>query len=587
MYIKHDLLPAQKSRKHNLNETIDLYPIASELYNEFFRMGIIDRMKEIPQLGVIKVKKKLNKSRYDYVMLQLYLHQLIRNNIQQSLKLSYSNYIKAKEFDRKIDFINKQFTPSLADIMQTLSLVYNIGHFYNTFTASRAVVMMASEDITFKDMIIKSSEDIQYRELVNKLLLEKNYQRFHLINSILILEHCNQELPSVKLAKELLYAYLNENFLPEDSKLRYAFDVFRKVRTLSYMAYDLQIADTPITIDIANKKAMITLVKEWLSEYNNTVSSNHLVNSISKLLDDTVYNENSNAICYFRISRKIVGELEEKHSFGEVDYYADLFLDKGSVLNSSYSHRRDYIEEQILKLTFTRENRNISSELLDNLERLNNTRVGYYDRHSGEQTIVISIKKSCTYEQKLVAALKVVKATVSAMRKIEDISSCDSKYILCTKFLLFYLFRENPTVIIPTVDEKKCVFCTRGKNSRIKEIERLLNGCVGNENQKHECNFMLEILKEDSINDTSITVPASILVYDKAAVGRKLSEFDGIIIHPLRKKEQIIFLEAKNFLHSPSEGKSCLIDKFKELDITYKDEDIEIRNSNAVMKFSI
>ena len=36
--------------------------------------------------------------------------------------------------------------------------------------------------------------------------------------------------------------------LPEDSKLRYAFDVFRKVRALSYMAYDLQIANIPIMI---------------------------------------------------------------------------------------------------------------------------------------------------------------------------------------------------------------------------------------------------------------------------------------------------------------------------------------------------
>lgn len=94
MDIKHNLLPAQKSRKYNLKETIDLYPITTELYNELGRIGIIARIKDIPQLGVIKVKKKLNKSRYDYVMLQLYLHQLIRKNIQQNLKFSYSNYIK-------------------------------------------------------------------------------------------------------------------------------------------------------------------------------------------------------------------------------------------------------------------------------------------------------------------------------------------------------------------------------------------------------------------------------------------------------------------------------------------------------------
>ncbi len=48
MDIKHDLLPAQKSRKYNLKETIDLYPITTELYNELGRIGIIDRIKDIP-----------------------------------------------------------------------------------------------------------------------------------------------------------------------------------------------------------------------------------------------------------------------------------------------------------------------------------------------------------------------------------------------------------------------------------------------------------------------------------------------------------------------------------------------------------
>lgn len=207
--------------------------------------------------------------------------------------------------------------------MQMMSIVYNIGHFYNTFTASRAVTMMATQDTAFKNMVINASKDTDYQTMVNDLLVDQNYQRFHLTNSLLILEHCNTELSSVKFAKELLYAYLNERNLSENSKLRYAFDVFRKVRTLSYMAYDLQIANTPITIDIANQKAINVLLKEWLSEYNNSISSNHLVDSISKLLDDTVYNENSNAICYYKISRKIVSKLEAVPSFENADYYSD------------------------------------------------------------------------------------------------------------------------------------------------------------------------------------------------------------------------------------------------------------------------
>ena len=400
--IKHNLLPSQKKRAYRLNASIDIYPIAQELIDELSRIGITERLKEVPQLGVIKVRKKLKKSRYDYVMLQLYFHQLIKNNIQSSLKFTYNNYIKPKEFFDDIDFINKKFMPSLGDIMQVISIVYNIGHFYNTFTASRAAVLMANQDVTFKNIIENALSDDRFKTIVNKLVEEKNYQRFHLVNSLLVLSKCDQNLSSVKFATELLYAYLREDLLPTDSKLIYAFEVFRKVRKLSYMAYDLQIANTPITIDIANKTAMNSLLKEWLSEYNNTISSNHLMNSISKLLDDSVYNENSNAICYYKISRKIVSELEKIKTFEHSDYYSDYFVSKHIVLNVTYSHRRDYLDKQILKLTFSQSDRNISFTLLQDLERLNNTRVGYYDRHTGEQTIVVSLKSSCSYEQKRV-----------------------------------------------------------------------------------------------------------------------------------------------------------------------------------------
>ena len=142
-------------------------------------------------------------------------------------------------------------------------------------------------------------------------------------------------------------------------------------------------------------------------------------------------------------------------------------------------------------------------------------------------------------------------------------------------------------VIKPTLDDKKCVFCTRGKNSRIKEINALLKEYTGTDDQRHETNFMLDILNEDIINDTSITIPASILVYEKDAVGRKLCELDGIIIHPMRNKNQIIFIEAKNTTNKPAYGKKCLKEKFDTLRIAYTPESIEIINHDALMKYTI
>ena len=94
--IEHNLLPKQVPRKRNLNVKIDLYDYAAELYEELAQIGIIERTKTIPQLGIIKADKHLRKTRYDYIMLQLYFHQLIKKNLQDKLRFTYNN--KVNEF---------------------------------------------------------------------------------------------------------------------------------------------------------------------------------------------------------------------------------------------------------------------------------------------------------------------------------------------------------------------------------------------------------------------------------------------------------------------------------------------------------
>ena len=149
------------------------------------------------------------------------------------------------------------------------------------------------------------------------------------------------------------------------------------------------------------------------------------------------------------------------------------------------------------------------------------------------------------------------------------------------------MFDENPVVIKPTINRDKCVVCTRGKNARIKELQSLLKNSIGNGDENHEVEFLLSQISDDPTNDTTITIPASIIVYQKDAVGRKLSEFDGLIIHPMRKSNQIIFLEAKNRDRKPSFGKNCLIEKLDKFVFEYVSDDIKIVDYDAFWKYSI
>ena len=586
MTIEHTLLKKQKQKKPSLTVRVDLYPLATDLYNELDTLGIIQRMKAVPQLGAIRVSKKLKKSRYDYMLLQLYFHQLIKKNLQSALNFTYNNSIKSLEFRNGLKYMegyNKE--PSVGDLLQVLTIAYNIGHFYNTFAASRAAVIFANENDRFKKAIIETSEDIRYQQTTEKILMNANYQRYHLLNSLLVLQRCDQKKFVIQLAEEIIYAYINESELNPESKLHYVFDVFRSVRNVAYIAYDLQIAKIPLTIDICDSNSLVILFRELLSVYNDNSSTTRLVEAMIKLLDDTVYNKENDAICYYMVSSNIVKKLQQETSQGEIDYFA-LWENSESVFNISYSQHRDYIQSGILKLTFEAKDRKRSQRLFSELAHTNGVRAGYYDRNNGRQTLVISLKKKCDHKVKV--AFRVLKIVVKNLKAFPEIEPCNSWYLLTSKFFLFYLMNEMPVVIKPTtVSPEVCVLCTKGRRKRVDVIEALLRPPKGNEDDIHEVENLCNVLKKDLKNDICISLPASIVVYKKEKQGKMLCEFDGMIIFPNRSRRQVVFLEAKNTASKPMYGKNCLIKKLKNLKIDFDPAAIEVCGKDAVLFYDI
>lgn len=580
--IEHNLLPKQRLQKKNLNVSIDLYDYTYELYKQFISKGIIERVQEVPQLGLIRVNRKLSKSRYDYIMLQLYLHKIIREDLNSDLQISYNNKINLNDFMDNPIKINKKKRPTVGDLLQMLTLVYNIGHFYNTFTSSRAVIMYANEDEIFKNELIRSSKDKRFQKVAKMYIENRNYHRLHLLNSILILEMLDQKLDSVRFAQELLYAYINKEYLSSDNKLNYIFETFKKVRDISYIAYDLQISNTPLIIDLCDRKALGIILRELLSFYNDQKYMEELFKSTAKLLDDTIYNENSNAICYYQISKKMFRNLENNNN--NLIYY-DLWNAKNSILNKKYSQARDYDDDEILKLTFESDEKTIAQKLLYELEHTNNIRVGYYDRYSGEMTILVSIKKRCLDKKNI--AFKVLNIVVKYLRKIKNHRLYDTRFLLVTKFFLYYFFNENRVHLEPTIDNHVCVVCTRGNISHINELNRLLKNNVGTEDDQHEVEFIVRCLRDDGKNDVCITVPSSIVILEKDNKVRKICEFDGIIIYPNRKENQIILLEAKNTSKSPSYAKKCLFKKLDTLKFDYNEKQIITDRFDSILKFEI
>lgn len=573
--IKFELEQGRKNR--NKTVEIDLYACASELYEELDEMGIIDRIRKVPQLGTMKVNKRNRKSRYDYVMLQLYLHQVIKKELKTKLEFSYGTGVNGLLTEK----LNKNEKVSVGDIVQILVIIYNIGHFYNTFTASKAVTEYATQNNLFKQMLINESQDQRYQELAQKLIEKKEYNRLHLLNSYLILERCNNQKISVRIAKNILLAYINES--EQDEKTKYIFRLFKNIRTVSYIAYDLQVSNTPLIFDIGDEKKLSIFFNELLAEYNDKEPCQKLVEMMVKLLDDTLYFKEVNVINQNTIMKKIVRKLEKDHK--NEKYFEDYFLDSESVLNRKYSVETDYDNENMLKLTYAKEQLLLAEEVIRKLDKLENVRIGTYIRNNGEKTIIVAIKRNCDDKMKIKAAYKIMKYVANIQKN--NVNMADEKYLMIVKYFLYYLFGCRNLAIKPTIDEEMCSLCNSGYKKRIVNLRRYLNNKV-NEDVRHETEFMISRLMEDKKNDLSVCIPASVEVYTGKENKTKLCEFDGLVIFPNRKEKQLLFLEAKNRDKKAGRGRKELIKKIKKLGLKMEDENQVIKdNMDAYFEYSI
>lgn len=237
-------------------------------------------------------------------------------------------------------------------------------------------------------------------------------------------------------------------------KLRIVFELFRKVRNVAFVTYDLIVAPVPIYIDISSEKYLTVLLKELLSTYNNKMQINNLFQGLQKLLQDTVYNENENVIIQYLISNRIVNRCLKNNDIIEqlkTNYISFIGNIEGlmGVFNDTYPRVNDFDSNNILKLTFSMEEQIDVRSLANTLYSISFIRVAWYNRKGGEnrQTLVVAISRTCTEQEKTV--LRVFKLLINTLyTKRFHIKNYHNKMLLINKFFLYYLlkFRTHKTI---------------------------------------------------------------------------------------------------------------------------------------------
>ena len=103
---------------------------------------------------------------------------------------------------------------------------------------------------------------------------------------------------------------------------------------------------------------------------------------------------------------------------------------------------------------------------------------------------------------------------------------------------------------------------------------------MGTPDQRYEVEHLKYCLMQNQTNNMALLIPSSIVVYNSQKPDQMLCEFDGLVIYPTKKEEQILFLESKN-TNERGKAKKCLCRKFKRLNLSCDMNQIQSHKQNV------
>ncbi len=601
MILKKEIFKGNRNVGKRKVADVKFYDYATELYGILKENDLIKAMERTPLLGNIPVKRRDSYTRFDYIMFQLYLYQFVEKHLNSELLHSLNNGYRCKEFGhmvidvRDCEFTNKMLT--LADIMQMLVFIYNIGHFKNTFTSSRAALDILKNNNEIRKGFLAAFKYEEHRKTATEIIKTNNYYRFHILNSLLLLQNLGLENLVIKVSINILTEYLAP-FSQQSSKIQYAFKFFRSIREVSYTIYDSSLAPIPIYFDLHNDRHLKILLKEKLLGYNSKDRKADLFMGINKLLQDYLYNEENIGIAQFHIARKITNTVLKSDFLVDsmTNKYCDLIRAENSkfdIFNRKHYRKNDFDSNNLLKLSFAKEEQELLEGLVLKLNRINFVKAAWHYRLDEDRIgVLVSVKKCC--EDKTKAALK---ATRCILRPLDILQKKDGKNgnedyhaqsLLTAKFLLYYLLGCHRIKIEGKLNPDVCVILDRGSSRRIKRLEALIKSAKNaSEDDIHEIEVLRDILTQERRNELCLIICSNILLVSDNTRVKTLAEFDGLVIFPNRHENQIVFVESKNIKRRPSISKNCLIKKFESIGVKFSEENISTFNKDSKYYYTI
>jgi len=328
-------------------ESAEIYRFFKESW--FIKAGKgmgIEHFERLDQLGALRaVYKTAHHSRWEYMVLQMYLIQKLKTNFAFGLSTSIP-----------LITIRHKVT-SLEELLKSWVLLNNYGHLLDTFEAERVWLELILEEPELYRAFISCLSDDTSTKLTQEILKEESIYHFHHLIALALLGRLSKKKGKSRrpfdLWIEMIKALLKRD-VKEGSKLDRALNIFHILRRVSYVLLDINRSTLFLRIDSNNLLRNILKNPDGLL-YNPESDVNKTLEDIERLLFSEMYA--SEQACTFKY-HYIKGQKQEfykivsKNRIGVYckDYKAFAGRLQGAKVNNFGKYEPDQTTKHICRL---------------------------------------------------------------------------------------------------------------------------------------------------------------------------------------------------------------------------------------------
>lgn len=223
--------------------TVNFLDLSAKLYQHYIKVEEVDRQKKTAHLGLIShAFKNSNHSRYDYLILQCVVSEIIENTFKGTTNAQGNITINGDKY-----FGN--------DIIKTWILLSNFGHCKNTIGDEKTLLLHCLQNKSFKKKLINSIKDADLKKWSQNVIENFDYVNFHHIISFYRIyktfkRRVAQQKEILNVYKLLIFPEEENELIANSVQVSQLKNIYYILRDISIISLDSRNSSLPFSLDI-------------------------------------------------------------------------------------------------------------------------------------------------------------------------------------------------------------------------------------------------------------------------------------------------------------------------------------------------